>query len=785
MKELCLKLVKAETENEVISILKKARYWDDPDNWKNIGQNENNFSVIGNQQSKPEAALVEKLVNSIDAVLMAEAEIRKINPEGPDSPQSIPEAVELFFKVPNGKLTKISPLTRTELANKIALVATGTRKNPCYAIIDSGEGQTPNKMPNTFLSIFEKSNKMRIPFVQGKFKMGGTGVFRFCGHHNLQLVISKRHPKIAEQEIDESKKKWGFTIIRRFNPKDGVRSSVYRYLAPKDKILSFESDQLPLLPGKEATDAYNEPLEWGSYIKLYEYQMTGLYTQIILDLNNRLALLLPSLALPIRLYERRTPPFGGKSPEATLSGLMVRLEENPDHIERGFPSSHTMVVDGQNMKASVYVFKPGKEIHFKKDEGIIFTINGQTHGFLDKRFFTREKIGMGYLKDSILVIVDCNDIEGRAREDLFMNSRDRLSDVDLRYAIEKALETIIKDHQGLKSLREQRKREAFENKVKDDKPLEEVINKMLKRSPVLSKLFVEGLRLPSPFNFSGASEGEEFKGKDFPEMFEISKEFGSENPKDCPINRRFYMHFITDAKNDYFNRDNDPGEFTLLLNDEIFENFSLNLWNGTANLIASIPSECHIGDKLDFKWIVSDRTQFEPFNGTFYVKVKEPEEKKSIHDTDKKKTHTPSDKNGDDVKKPSKLSLPDISEIRWDKWDTFKLSEESALKVIDNGEAGMDFLVNMDNKYLLTEIKNTKKIEQLEMRYKYGMVIIGLAFLNYNQKHAKASSNGSSEKIDSDNEIDIFSKIEYSTKVIAPFFLPMIQELGVIEETQA
>lgn len=39
-------------------------------------------------------------------------------------------------------------------------------------------------------------------------------------------------------------------------------------------------------------------------------------------------------------------------------------------------------------------------------------------------FFRRKNVGLSYLSDSILVVVDCSRFSGRAREDLFMNSRE-------------------------------------------------------------------------------------------------------------------------------------------------------------------------------------------------------------------------------------------------------------------------------------------------------------------------------------------------------------------------
>ncbi len=115
-------------------------------------------------------------------------------------PENIIKALEEFFKVSQGNLWNATAISRTKLAENISFVATGKKENPCYSIIDIGEGQTPKKMPDTFLSL-SKSNKLRIPFVQGKFNMGGTGVFQFSGQNNLQLIVSKRDPKLLKLKM--------------------------------------------------------------------------------------------------------------------------------------------------------------------------------------------------------------------------------------------------------------------------------------------------------------------------------------------------------------------------------------------------------------------------------------------------------------------------------------------------------------------------------------------------------------------------------------------------------
>jgi len=244
---LCLSLADAETEKEVINILKSAGYWDDPKYWKYFGGIEDNWSTIGNQQSSPAYALVEKLINCVDAMLMSRCLEHGIDPEGEEAPKSLSEAQQIFFRIPNGRLSLIDEKERAKLADNICLVATGAKRSPCYSIIDRGEGQTPNSMPNTLLGLF-RSIKQRIPFVQGKFHMGGTGALRFCGEHNLQLVISKRNPAILDSG-DDSGKYWGFTLVRRERPRQGRRSSVCTYLAPGGEIPRFKAESLPLMPG--------------------------------------------------------------------------------------------------------------------------------------------------------------------------------------------------------------------------------------------------------------------------------------------------------------------------------------------------------------------------------------------------------------------------------------------------------------------------------------------------------------------------------------------------------
>ena len=364
VEEFTLALAQAETEKEVIKILKQQGYWDQDEAWHVYGDSPMNYSTIGNQQSSADNALVEKLINSVDAVFLRECLHSGINPESNAAPQNIAEAQKKFFGIYDGRLSSIDSGQRSQLAKNIRLVATGSKSHPSFSVIDQGEGQSPARMPETILSL-TRNNKIKIPFVQGKFGMGGSGVLRFCNSENhLLLLISKRNPAIDanfDKEMfgaDDTRDCWGVTVVRREDPRGGEKSSRYTYLKPEGKILSFAADELPLLPG-DYPDKQGRALEAGTFIKLYEYQIgPGLKTVIRFDLYNRLSLLIPGVALPIRFMERRKG-YEAHSSDSTFAGLSARLDDDRnDNLEPEFqtPSTGEIIVHGEKLDYAIYVF---------------------------------------------------------------------------------------------------------------------------------------------------------------------------------------------------------------------------------------------------------------------------------------------------------------------------------------------------------------------------------------------------------------------------------------------
>ena len=791
--QLCMDLLHADTEEQVIGILQGQGYWDDPNAWRPFGDKEDNFSTIGNQSSSADGALVEKLVNSVDAVLMGECRSSGIRPNSPYAPQSISEAVAQFFFDDRSKSNSLGQISRwpdekrREISDRITLAATGTRQNPSFTVVDNGEGQTLESMPDTLLSL-DKQNKVDVHFVQGKFNMGGTGALRFCGQNNLQLVISRRNPNIKADDVNDSSfDQWGFTIVRRENPTGSKRVSTYTYLAPGPGrgVLGFPSDSLPLFP--QGNKPYARNTTWGTAIKLYEYKLTG--SSHILrrgGLLYRLDILLPGVALPIRLHECRDYSGHEGSFDTTLTGLGVRLSNDRSHnLEPDFPTSSAFTINGQEMTAEVYAFKRGESATYRaatyrKDEGIIFAVNGQTHGNLHKRFFSRKAVGMNSLEDSILVIVDCSRIDGRTREDLFMNSRDRMEQGEFLRTIESELTSLIRENQLLRDLRERRRREDVEKKLEDSKPFKEVLESIIRKSPSLAQLLGRIGPLSDPFKPNGVNAPKEYLGQLHPTFFQFrGMKYGEELKRRTAHNMRSRIAFETDVVNDYFTRGQYSGRFAVrprdngLLNGEVPDH-NLNLNNGVATLNLALPSEANVGDTFKYELIVEDDTAVEPFVNPFVVSVG-PYQKPSGGNPQ------PNPLPGSDAKRNGNasqgLAIPIPTLVYESDWDRHSFDRDSALKTeyypADAGGMGSyEYYLNMDNVHLKAELKATRENPEIvKSRWQFGMVLIGMALL----KETERESESDDDTTHGENVIRI-------TKAIAPVLLPMIEHLGALSE---
>jgi hypothetical protein len=743
---ICADLIRADHEDEVLGIL--ARHDLDADGqWLPLGGIENNLSIAGNQQSSAAAALVEKLVNSIDSLMLLECRRRGIDPESAAAPPTMTAASTLFFGIPDGNIARLRPPQRAALAEHVQLVATGSKTEPSYTIIDVGEGQRPADFAHTFCSLV-RSNKLRTPFVQGKFNMGGSGALPFCGRRNLQLVVSRRHPDLVKGEAGCENVGWGWTVIRRRDAGAGRRSSFYEYLAPGGRIPCFAADALPVRPSRDA--AYAEPLTHGSLVKLYNYQIE-FPSAVVFDLNYELSRRLYQLGLPVRLYERRD--YRGHSKETILTGMSVRVEDDrAGAIEEGFPDSGVANVEGVGeVPVQVVVFRKGVGKNFLSPQAaVLFTVNGQVHGGIGRRFCSRDALRLDFIKNDLMVVLNCTDIPARVREDLFMPSRDRLRECGSKKAFEDALEAYLADHEELTRLNLRRREEELRGRLADDRPLTEALKNVIDNSPELRELFKLGTAVATPTQ--PGDKDTPFEGQKFPTYFRPERPVadGEEWVIACPQGSEARARFVTDAVNDYFTRASEPGMLTV---DPAVVFGRMLLHDGRATLVLRCPPHTAVGAVVDVAVEVTDLSRTVPFRHTFKLRVVEAKEKKETEPKD------PTPKSG-------ALSLPKIVEVDEDGWAAEEFGPSSGLAMQSDVDGGLIAKVNVANEALKRTLARTPEPDWdlTRKRFVYGLVLSAVSLWQE-----------FSEREDRDE------LIRSATTALARVLLPTITVLGTLE----
>lgn len=809
-KALCLKLLRADTKNDVVAILNTAGLWDDPEVWRLFSDVENNYSSIGNQQADAVAAFIEKLINAEDARLVNACRLAGIDPEDAAAPQSMRAAVAQFFegkqqpKDSDGRIADWPDTKSTEEGRKLTVAATGNMPSagqPSLTVADQGEGQTPDDFPNTFMSL-NRSNKLRIQFVQGKFNMGGTGALRFS---ELQLVISRRNPALLAPNHSVRDEEWGFTVVRRMPPA-GTKSSVYKYLAPLvipgdslRGVLSFAADELPIFPEvtKDVRDAYHRMSPYGSIVKLYEYTWQGTKSNIVFSddgLLRRIDVGLPELALPIRVFECRLGYKGHTgSFETNALGLVARLDrDKADKLETNEPIGGVIALDdGTQIKLRIYVFKDKDTAkqYRNRASGVVFGVNGQMHGTYSTDFFTRGKVNLSYLADSMLVYADCSQIDGQTREDLFMNSRDRLSVNTLSKQLESKLEVFLRDETTLKDLQLLRRQKAIQDKLADDKPLNDVLQGLVKNNPTLSKLFLLGQNLPAPFPPGGAGKGgsgkgnaDAFVGKRYPEYFRFKdRKDGEGVQRTAQLGVRTRVNFETDAEDAYFVRDHEPGAWNLRrkIGGQWVDagNWSTTgPKSGIAHLtLDSLPDGTKIGDTLEYLIEVTDPVRFDAFTMELTLDVIAGSGGGGGGGGTSKNNNSGKGASGG---AGSTFNLPNITTVAETEWGTHGFDELSVLKVVHVGTSEdpqspvYDFFINTDNKYLLhSQKERPANADLLRKQFIYGFVLVGLSLL---QDYQKQPNNEGAEPVQ--------DYVLRTSRALGTILIPMLQSIGSLDE---
>ena len=771
----------AGTEDDVDQIINNHPDTFKPENWHPLGRNENNFGVIENQQATPIAALIEKITNSIDAVLMKKCFEAGIDPKSEQAPKSMEEARAKFFE--DHKDWDL-PTARRKQSESIQIVADGPKFNTSLIVYDDGEGQQPEDFEDTFLSLLY-GNKNEIHFVQGKYNMGGSGAIVFCGKKRYQLMGSKRYDNTGE---------FGFTLIRQhplsIQEEKTKKNSWYEYLKVNGTIPSFRSEQQNL-------SLNNRAFQTGTVIKLYSYHLpAGIRSVISRDLNQSINEYLFEPTLPVITVDKEERYPQDRALQRALYGLKRRLEQDDSkYVETYFSEDFDEKIFGK-MKVTCYVFKTKiddrsvketkgtiRSEFFKNNMSVLFSVNGQVHGHYTSEFITRS-LKLNLLKEHLLIHVDCTNMDYNFRKELFMASRDRLKDGEETRELRRFLAEKLGSKDGRLAEIQRMRKESISVESKDAKELLKSLTQNLPMDSDLMKLLAQTLKLDERTNGKPKKDKGKTKKKQredpkpfnpqrFPSFFRRHAKGDAEKPVAVPLGGGRAILFDTDVEDHYFDRIEDPGELQLAILgfntnntrggnapgkvDKIENMLNISISSpqqGTIKLHLNPKETAHVGDAARIQASLSDPSgEFEA--EAFWVKISEP--KAPLENT--KKT--------EEIDIPN-LGLPELILTHQEQKDnsvTWEQVQDATSKTIDHstvmypmvdGEKLEKIYVNMDSTVFMNFKPKNPNEEQLELatRKYIASVYFHTLFLYTITKNRKYKFMQETDTGESDVELD-------------------------------
>ena len=745
-RKLFFTLYRCREEKKVEQLLKYYSLLDSPANWEHYGGTDSNFSVVENQQSGPVPALIEKVTNGIDAILMRQCIEQGIDPRSPQAPRSIMEAVEKFF--PDYKNWDMVPIRRRQ-AGDLQILADGPRLNTSLVVYDNGEGQLPKAFKDTFLSLL-RSNKNEIHFVHGQYNMGGTGAIAFCGDLRYQLIGSKR--------FDDPTARFGFTLIRKhpltLEEEQRRKSTWYEYLTIDGQIPSFPITELDL-------GLYRRSFTTGTILKLYSYDLpSGARSVISRDLNQSINEFLFAPALPLFTIDTPERYPDDRNLQRELYGLKRRLEEDDSKYVDTHFSEEGRDREFGNFKVTCYIFRTRVEGRsaqetrdtirrefFKNNMSVLFSVNGQVHGQYTSEFITRT-LKLPLLKNHLLIHVDCNAMNTAFRRELFMASRDRLKEGKESRKLRTALGNLLNKGR-LQEIHKMRKASITVESTDADDLLRNFARNLAFNDD-LAKLFKNTLEIEDrlhgqekkkkPQRSKSENDGtNDFNPKRFPTVFKINST--AKNEDGVPMVRipkggERSINFSTDVEDQFFDRSSDPGELQIGLLDpgptlvpggdrpglprkieEILDVVKSSPSKGRIRVLVRPTDEVMIGDAIRMKASLSSPDG--DLEEIFYIKITEPEQKKKPKG---KKNEEPD----------NQLGLPEMrlvyreaidGKLTWESMETksgISMDHDTVVYPLVSGDVLETIFINMDSNVLLShrsKLKGQEAIETADKRY--------------------------------------------------------------------
>jgi len=753
--QAALQLMYAENEAEVLEVLNNPFFSELQ--WHPLGgdANENNYPTVKNQASHPMAALTEIIVNAQDAILLRKFREQFEDDQDPPTFETAQKAAEAMV----------------DSDDKIRLRADGDRPRHDegdslnLTVIDKGGGQQPGDFEDNFLGLFQPGRiKQEYPFLHGQYGMGSTAVLPFCGDRGFKLILSAGH------EIPEN---WSWTLIRK------NREEVsFQYLTVGGEIPTFEGEV--------------EGQRFGSFVKMYDYD-AEVKSNITVRLRRYLERFLLNTPIQVQLEETR---YGNEVDSLSTKGLIPHIDGNDEIIEEQFTVLHDFddedgIIGEREIHVTVFESDDvlqEKDIDLRRKREFVsrkmhtryyaafYDVDGQTHAG-DNRTFLTNRCNLKRVGKDTIIHVEFSDLGLADKTDLFQPSRDGTRD-PLGPVLKEGMVEALTDEEGrLRELEQERRRQDTERER--DETVTDALEDIIGQYPHLADYFNAGEHVDVPDD-----EGEEIRQnverevQYIPETFKIierekqngelvfwePEEGEDQFVKDVAIDGTGVVKFRLDAPNDYFDRDERPGDLEITPNEMVS---SWSLANGIlrvrlkplpATIIgANVPVEIRVGRDGN-----SDLTQ------SLSVRCIPSREEEPGEGEDEDETTVES------------IGLPDPYRINEDEWDERNGEEgwdEHDIVEMFAYEDDMEIFINMDSaplrQFLRTHQFHEAGRETVKDLYETAIVLFTVC--EYVELTNETEEAG-------EEELDAEQLVEITMRGIAQTLLPQLISEDRLEE---
>lgn len=803
MKRACLDLLAAESEAEVDALIAQTPDMADGSNWRPLDGRETNFNVTSNQASDGGKALTELMTNMVDAVLLKHALLKGLDPKSSDAPQTMYAAVDrLIRNLRGGKLVNLDPrdpwlrdFAQKNLVIGIAGAKSKSEGLPSYTFVDNGEGQDPDRFETTFLSL-SAGNKKSIPFVQGKFNMGSSGVLRYCGRKWYKLIVSRRFDGASP---------WGWTLMRR-RPGDRDAMPIAEYFVmPDGRIPRFELDFLYPLGLGDGRRYEGVHLSTGTAIKLYDYQVGSKFLSFKGSrdaLNENLV----ETILPFRILDLRQktdPKRGGDRalgvdprPFYGMEFLLLNShgEDGGDDDGEAAGTGHIFVgrfsdpVLGEVSIGAIGLKRelPGWLRPQNSNSRVFHTVNGQVQ-FKQSRGYLSQTCGFPALKDRVVVVVDASNLRFAAHNEVWKGDREHISStLDGERYLELVTRT-IRESEALKDFQKRVAADELDRAARTEG--NNLFQKLLDRDPTLAGLLSSRdptIRVPG-LGQGNLSEPAPYDGLYSPSFVHLDDR--SIGGVDVPIGRGRALGAKTDAENGYLQRADNQG--SLIVDDAVRERFTVreHLKDGRLS-VHFVPAEgVGVGDIFRVRLGLYDRGMPETiYTAETELRVVPARDEDENSPPNPKKE--PKEKQGAEGTGAATHGMPrfvlltrdgrDIDGRETERWPD-GYNEHDGADVIDLGDGETLYKINYDNAYHLRYRMAQRSLVGREVvTEKY---ILGMRILLIGYEHAVRSLQKGSEKSDIGEFLDEFRRM--AARGAASTVLALAENLPRIVDTSS